>query len=474
MQVLDEHQFKLILGLKIQEERKNSELSLQELAQQTGLSKSYLNEIEKGKKYPKPDKLQLIAHALDVEFEYLAAPKLEGKLEAVYNLITSPVLQSVPLDFFGIQPGAVADLIAKAPDRVRALFRTVLDLGQHYNISRERLYFAVLQSYQEMHWNYFPKLEAWSEQQLLWMGRGVQLKDVEQRLQERGLTVQYEWPEAFHEFGDLRSLLGPQGRLYIREELSDPQKIFILLKELYYLEHGVESRPRTFPWITFETFDEVLHNFEAGYAAGAVLLPKLQLAKTLNELLVHPTNGDLQLLLQWIAAHPTGTETLLQRMTNILPGMLGMKHLFFLRLTAGVHLPKITKQLHLLQQWNAYEIKSNEHYCARWLSMKLLSGEDGAQVQLSQYPDGAEYLVIGAPKRSNNQESIALGLLLDRGTKRKLHVEWDRIEKVKVGHTCERCPIADCQERLAPSDLLEESQREERLKKALHLFGKGA
>ena len=160
----------------------------------------------------------------------------------------------------------------------------------------------------------------------------------------------------------------------------------------------------------------------------------------------------------------------MQRMTNVLPGLLGIKNLFFLRLTTGAGQPKITKQLHLLQEWNAYEIKSSEHYCARWLSMRLLVNDKAAQCQLSQYPDGAEYLVIGASKRSNQRESIALGLLLDRSARRKLHVEWDRIEKVQVGHTCERCPIAACQERRAPAHLLEQAQREERMRTALEQF----
>ena len=53
---MKEDYIKLIFGLKLKQVRSDSGLSLYGLAKKTGLSKSYLNEIEKGKKYPKPDR----------------------------------------------------------------------------------------------------------------------------------------------------------------------------------------------------------------------------------------------------------------------------------------------------------------------------------------------------------------------------------------------------------------------------------
>jgi transcriptional regulator with XRE-family HTH domain len=52
---MEKDYIKLILGLK--QARTNKDLSL--LIKITELSKSYLNEIEKGKKYPKTDKIIL-------------------------------------------------------------------------------------------------------------------------------------------------------------------------------------------------------------------------------------------------------------------------------------------------------------------------------------------------------------------------------------------------------------------------------
>ena len=53
--------------------------SLQDLADKTKLSKSYLNEIENGKKYPKHDKIIQLADVLNCKFDDLVSTKLDQK-----------------------------------------------------------------------------------------------------------------------------------------------------------------------------------------------------------------------------------------------------------------------------------------------------------------------------------------------------------------------------------------------------------
>ena len=54
----------LIFGLKLKQIRNEKNLSLYGLSKLTRLSKSYLNKIEKGRKYPKTDKIVLLADVL--------------------------------------------------------------------------------------------------------------------------------------------------------------------------------------------------------------------------------------------------------------------------------------------------------------------------------------------------------------------------------------------------------------------------
>jgi len=67
---------KTVFGLKLRQQRQKKDWSLQDLADKTKLSKSYLNEIENGKKYPKHDKILQLAEVLNCKFDDLVSTKL--------------------------------------------------------------------------------------------------------------------------------------------------------------------------------------------------------------------------------------------------------------------------------------------------------------------------------------------------------------------------------------------------------------
>ena len=70
-----------ILGLKLKSLRREQGMPLKAVAARSGLSVSYLSEIEKGKKYPKPEKLILIARALDVSFDDFVSVEVDESLD---------------------------------------------------------------------------------------------------------------------------------------------------------------------------------------------------------------------------------------------------------------------------------------------------------------------------------------------------------------------------------------------------------
>ena len=74
---------KIILGMKLRQLRTARGLSLVQLANITGISISYLNEIEKGKKFPKADKISIIASKLDVSYDYLLSLKMSKQWEPI-------------------------------------------------------------------------------------------------------------------------------------------------------------------------------------------------------------------------------------------------------------------------------------------------------------------------------------------------------------------------------------------------------
>ena len=93
---------RVVFGLKLKQYRQKKNWSLQDLATKTGLSKSYLNEIENGKKYPKHDKIIQLSEALQCTFDDLVSTKLDKSLIPISDVLQSDFFKEIPLDLFGI------------------------------------------------------------------------------------------------------------------------------------------------------------------------------------------------------------------------------------------------------------------------------------------------------------------------------------------------------------------------------------
>ena len=131
---------RIIFGLKVKQLRQEKGLSFSNLSHQSGLSVSYLNEIEKGKKFPKPQKIADLAKALAVEEKELLSMELDSNLAPVGSLLQSNFLNELPLDLFGIELAKVVEIIANAPARVGAFISTLLELSRNYALKEENFY----------------------------------------------------------------------------------------------------------------------------------------------------------------------------------------------------------------------------------------------------------------------------------------------------------------------------------------------
>ena len=146
---------KLIFGLKVQQLRKERQLSYQQLSEKTKLAISYLHNIEKGKKYPKADKIMALADALDSDYNYLVSLQADKKLQPIIDLLHSDFLKVFPLELFGINTPKLIELLSQAPSNVNAFISTVIKITRNFNMQGEDFYKAALRSYQDLHDNYF-------------------------------------------------------------------------------------------------------------------------------------------------------------------------------------------------------------------------------------------------------------------------------------------------------------------------------
>ncbi len=481
---MEEDYIKLIFGLKLKQIRTEKNLSLFGLSKLSGLSKSYLNEIENGKKYPKTDKIALLSEKLDVPYDQMVSLKLDKNLAPIGDILQSKILKEIPLELFGIKESNLIDIVANAPAKVNAFISTVIKIAQHYNFSRESFYLASVRSFQEANKNYFEDLE----QSVLSFAKAYQI-DLNQRItsndlkdilvEEFGYIIESEELSKYEALGNLRSVFVPKTKtLLLTNEIDEAQRTFIYAKELAYNFLEIKERLFTFPWIKFDTFDQVLNNFYASYFAGALIIPNAKIKAQLNEIFEKDT-FDTSLFLKALESYNASPESFYQRLTNILPKSYNIENLFFLRFTHKGESNKfyLTKELHLSHQHSPHANETNEHYCRRWVSLKLLKTISKSKkdhefdLQISNYEnDGVKYLVLSSatkdPFKENYYRSISIGLLINKQLQRKLSFLVDpKIEIQNVGVTCERCAIKNCEVREVPSIILDKVARNKKIEK---------
>lgn len=489
---LNEANLRLIFGLKMKQLRLEKGLSSQALADAAELSVSYLNEIEKGKKYPKAEKIARLANALDVSYDWLVSVQMSKQLAPVAKLLQSKLINELPLDFFGIDKTQLFELLSGAPVKLNAFINTIIEISRNYGMRVEDLYFATLRSYQEMHDNHFEDIEqavdAFITQYQLDTSKAISTESLVQILtqhyhyiiEEDGLSHQPELQE-------LRSVLipGKQPRLLLNKNLSKTQRAFILGREAGFCFMQIDNRSHTTSWVSFDSFDEVVNNFKGSYFSCALFLNRKHVIDWLKDTLTEKSlnTNRFQELMDRYAVSP---EILLHRLTNILPRYFGINELFFLRFSTqqGSEVYELTKEMHLSGLHNPHSTMLNEHYCRRWVSISILKELNNTikrgqytqslcRVQRSKYiGTDKEYLIISFAKPivfgAEKHNSVSIGLLLTDQLKKKIKFWNDpQIPIRMVSETCERCIATDCQERVEKPLYIAQQQKVENLKLAL-------
>ncbi|AZA77789.1 XRE family transcriptional regulator [Chryseobacterium sp. G0186] len=480
---------KTVFGLKLKQLRQKKNWSLQDLAVKTGLSKSYLNEIENGKKYPKHDKIIQLSDALNSTFDDLVSTKLDKSLAPFNEILQSDFFKEVPLELFGINKNNLISIISDAPKKVTAFINALIEISQNYNLGKERFYFAVLRSFQELYDNYFPEIEdkvnQFTEENHLQIDRNLKSDILENILIEKfNYTIQSEDFEKYDTLDNLRSLLIPEKKLLLlNRKLEKDQKTFILAKEIGFNVLELKVRPTTYSWLDFGSFEEILNNFYASYFAGALLISKEPAIEKTAEFF-QQNNWNPKSFESLINTFTHSPETFYYRLTNILSAEMGIKDLFYLCLVKkkGSDKIQILKELHLNHQQAPHANAMNEHYCQRWIAVKnlhdLKENETLTDAQISHYKDqGISYLVISTSQRNpfsdGSNRSYCLGILLNSQTIKKIgFVKSPSLKTINVGVTCESCSIADCEIRQAPAVRLEKEHFNSSMKNSIEKIRK--
>ena len=463
-------ELKLIFGLKLKEIRSEKRVSYQELREKTGLSLSYLSEIENGKKYPKGDKIMTIAKALNVTYDELVSLQVPRKLQPVVQLIQSDFFKAFPLEQFGLNPQKLVEIISYDPEKMNAFISTILQVARNFELKQESFYHTALRSYQELHNNYFEELEYAVDELHLEFPELKEIPFNESVLTEILLKIGVRTSdEQLHEsesLRNIRSVYDPKERLlHINRGLNSGQINFLLGREIAFQWTKEKKRPLSTPPQGHHDFEQILSNYKASYFSAALMMPRDEVVRDIKAFGQRET-WDPKVFMSFMDKYDVTPEMIMQRLTNILPTIFGNENLFFLRFVGkGSSSFTLTKELHLTKLHNPHANELNEHYCRRWISLtniqKLIATRNTnrdikyvAGIQRSRYYDSPnEYLCLSMafPNVSTPDESVSvtIGFLVDDSLTKKVKFLSDpAIPSRLVNTTCERCPIKDCQERV--------------------------
>lgn len=481
---------KILFGLKVKQARQRKKLSFSELAEKTGLSISYLNEIEKGKKYPKEDKVSALAAGLGLSFEQLVSADTDQSLAPVKELLKSNFLNELPLELFGIELPKVVELIADAPVRVSAFISTLLDLSRNYALKEENFYFGALRAYLELNNNYFEDLEnqvlAFCQTYSIPPERPIAIPVLEAILKTAyGYQVVENGLDRYSELDGLRAVFVPSSRqLLLNSRLNSVQRSFEYGKELGFNFLQIKERAYTSSILKGKVFDEVLNHSRAIYFSVALHLPKDDIIRDMQTFFSLPRwdGAAFQAVMNKYGATP---EMFFHRLTNILPEYFGLKKLFFLRF---IHDPvqdvySIDKELHLYQKHHPHGNALSEHYCRRWVSVSILrdlhhmqqAGKAVSTVVAAQRSvyEGTDdqYLCFTLARPDypspDKNVSVTIGIHLESLSDTIRFADDPRIPQRVVNNTCERCAITDCKERSAPPVVVMRKNKAKAIQKRL-------
>lgn len=486
-QLMNEGNLKIIFGIKIKSYRTHLGLSLQELSKKTTIAISYLSEIESGKKYPKPEKLIRLAQALEVDYDTLVSTKVSKDLDPFAALINSDLIKQFPFHLFGISASHILGLFKNNPEHAHAFLQTFLQISRAYDMSLDNFLFAALRTYVRQCENYFPDLEKLAKQYAHQQEIDslppsfTQLKKI---LQENySYTVEETELTEHPELNVLRSVLRGKGLLSINGKLLSSQKAFILAREIGFLELKIKERPRTSSWIKVQSFDQLVNNFKASYFAGAILLQQDRVVRDLKRLLKQP-DWDSESFMELLSMYQATPEMLLHRMSQLLPGIFGLKDVFYFRFVNGVDRLSVTltKELNMTDSLISYGLGINEHHCRRLLPLRLLQKIHHNMVPIAVGVQKVEFVKSGAcflllsmarplSLSKTRGSAIALGIKIDKNSESVIKFINDPdIETEKVSESCERCPLTDCSERVAEASLISKQKALEKREAALQRF----
>jgi len=484
---------KLIFGLKLKQMRQEKNMLLSELSAKSGLSVSYLNEIESGKKYPKSDKISSLAEALKVPYDKMVSLKLMRNLIPIEDFLESNILEQLPLDHYGIDINKLILLMANSSPQLSALIATFIEMAKNSELSQNNFSRTALRTFKEFNDNYFDDIESAVKKFLMEnkikAEHRIEFSRLKSILESK---YKYEIDESslndYNDLAELRAVVlkHKRNKLMLNNKLSEAQKAFVAGKELAYNFLGIKDRSYIYSSMRLSTFDHLLNYFKASYFSTALLINDNLFVKDIENIFSSNTWNEKRFL-ALVDSYNATTEMFFQRITNLSTKYFGLNKLFFLRFNYNTLSKEyqLSNELRLNTRRNPGGYQGNEHYCRRWVSFetinkmetvlkkdKKFNGRTAGVLHSRFHESNDEYLCISVAQKGNLQNnilsSLTVGFQLDETLKQKIKFWNDPKIPVRiVNDTCEKCRLVDCKERAAAPSSADKFEKYNNIEKAL-------
>ncbi|GAB4269262.1 MAG: hypothetical protein Kow0080_12720 [Candidatus Promineifilaceae bacterium] len=479
----------IIFGMKIRQARMETGLSLTDFASACDLSASYVTEIEKGRKYPRSDKIMRMAEVLGKSYDELVSIKLDASLAYLESTLSSSILRRFPFEEFGLEMGDLMQLLTREPEKVSALLHAILEIVRRYDLQDEEFLRGALRSYQEIHENYFPEIEdaavsftqQYGDKYDIHADSPVSLEALQQLLEEEyGYEIDSTTIAENEPLSGYRSIFvpGERPKFYFNNQLYSRQIKFLLARELGYQFLKIKERSTISHPEEIVSFHQLLNDYRAAYFGGALLMPRQAVLADLQTFFSQ-TTWQPQMLAGMLSKYDVTPEMLFYRFSELIPQHFDIQ-IHFLRFHQANGSYKLVKHLNMNQLSVPSGIGLNEHYCRRWLSVRLLREMKAAQlsgdwerfplpgIHISRFVDSNDRFVAIGFARSlvlspDVNSSVTVGFrIMPNLSKTVRFLDDPTIPHVVINETCERCPLTavECDVRAAePVVLVAEKQK---------------
>jgi len=484
----------IIFGLKVRQARLDAGLTLSDFAARCDISPSYVTEIEKGRRYPRVDKITRMAEVLGKAYDEMVSVKLGPSLTYLESTLSSAVLHRFPFEEFGFELSELVHLLTRDPDKGSALLHAVLEIARHYDLREPEFLRAALRSYQEIHDNYFPELEEAVTKMRAEFGQKHDLDEdipVRQEAMERilheefGYDIDYETIVPDSPLAVYRNVFVQSRKplLLVNSSLRPRQIKFLLARQLGYQYLRLKEGSHTSPPEEIESFQQILNDLKASYFGGALLMPRDRMVDDMNAFF-RMSAWNPQPLYEMLARYDVTPEMLMHRFSELIPETLGLK-LHFLRFQRLGESYELISQLNMNHLPLPRGLGLREHYCRRWLGVRMLRDmrmpprSKGALdhprvgVQVSEFfqtDDRFLCIALAGPLilAPHIATSVEIGFRFDNALHRAVQFLYDPdIPIIITSSTCERCPMTHDQCRLRATEAVLLHEQEERTARKL-------